>query len=488
MIAVLLCACASFTSARRPTVAEAEANYKLFIKYFDLGNYDQAKAIADQKKVDRQQIIKVITTAMWQEVILTKVMGVGWAKAMARKFQLDRATETAFAQDVFSYLVINNSCEIAADVVLYFDLGPIYADKAINCAQPYPFPVHVARLACRVPGTKDLRSKLINGWVNNFQQSQPAQRDYVSMAEIAVLCPLTADQYADLFAIGLKDKQLEFTRIMLEKGNFKKILADYDNFIAMAVAQFQCGMAATVALKHKLPDATVEALFLNPKCFGGNLWEVDPALISSKKVYRFFELSLEAHEYLFARNLVEKFNLADTYFDRIVDEAIAAKDFSSIIDFDPPAGLDKRLYQDGVLEKLMDSNEEWFVVRYAISRSTTFSSDVDENWYAWIERAYLHALRRGAFELAAEIAYKYELTEFSKWGINLAFDGACQARNLDEAETIVRRYKLGREALNRVVLLRYQKNKEEKKKRMESRQRQKRVCGSSDDWNVKPCK
>lgn len=476
MIAMLLCACASFISRRRLTVAEVEANYQEFYKEFTAGNYNEAKIIAYQKNVDRRRVVTVVTTAMWQKVILNQAIGVGQAKAISQTFQLDREIEAAFARKIFEYLVINNSCEVAADLVLYFDLGLTYADKAINCAQPYPS-FQRAHLACRRPSIKDLQSKLKDGWIENFKQSRPDQRDYDSMAKIAVICSLTADQYADLFAIGIEDKQLAFALAILEKGDFKKTSSDYDKFIAMAVARFQCGVAAAVTLKYKLPDATVEALFLNRKCFGGNFREVDLGLVPPKKIFWFFDLSLQAQEYTLARNLVEKFQLADPYFDRIVDEAINARAFDEIIDLDPPEDYDKHLYKNQILERIMDLDEEWFVARYVITRV--------ENWKAWIERAYLHALRRGAFELAADLAKKHELLEFTRWGIALAFDGACQAQNLDEAETIVRHHKLEREALNRVVLLRYQKNKKEaKKKQLELRRRQKRECQKGDDWCV----
>ena len=70
---------------------------------------------------------------------------------------------------------------------------------------------------------------------------------------------------------------------MLDKGNFNKTAVDYDNFIAVAIAKYQCGLAATVAFQQKLPDSAIEAIFLNPKCLGRNLREVDMAFVYPQK-------------------------------------------------------------------------------------------------------------------------------------------------------------------------------------------------------------
>ena len=525
-IVMWLCACASITSARHQTAAEVKANYVEFYKEFMAGHYGRANAIASQKKVNRQMVVDIVLAEMSRHIRNDLVV---LAKIVSRDLELDRATETAFAQNTFDLMVKSSNCWGAADVAFYFDLGPAYADRAINCGMSVYEVNKALLLACNRSGTPELISWLTRVAVEDFKHTSPDHRDYDSITEISKICSLTAEQYLDLFAISIADQRLylalemivvlgyaknigdldlqplyrrlfqaamatpndgnlKFVQEMFKKDGFKKISADYDNFIAVAVERFNCGLAMTVAIERKLPDAALEAIFLNPKCSGAVFDDVELELIPPKRAGWFLDLSLQAGKFFFARKLVDKFSMGDSDVNRIVDEALAAKALDQVMDFDPPSDQDKRAYQDSILDRIMDADEEHFVVRFAVSCIKS-QCNVEENWHGWIERAYLHALRRGAFELAAEIAGKYDSSEFSQYGVNLAFDQACQAKNLDEAELIVRRFKLGRKAMDRVVILRYQiKKAEERKKWLESRKRQERACQKSGDWNVARCR
>ena len=147
----------------------------------------------------------------------------------------------------------------------------------------------------------------------------------------------------------------------------------------------------------------------------------------------------------------------------------------------------------------MGLDEEWYVTSYAAWRLALYLEQKsygnfyldpyrEQEMYGWIERAFLHSLKREAFELAADIADKYSIPEFSEWGIELAFEEACRAKNVDEAASIVRRYKLGKDAVKKVALLRLEKTRAEEKKRLEDLKKKKKLeCKSSDDWNVEKC-
>ncbi|TSC85102.1 MAG: hypothetical protein G01um101413_486 [Parcubacteria group bacterium Gr01-1014_13] len=508
MFVMLWCSCASLSPQRRVlTAAEAEANYQEFYKELTfedrelaadskVDHYAKAKAIADKKKVDRRVVIAAVTATMWQKVILTREVGVGEAKDISKVFKLDRATEEAFAQEVFAFLTKNDFCETAADVVYHFSLGAVYADKAINCAVASTSAdyVQVARLACKRPGTKELQSKLINGWVENFKQIRPELREYHSywkavfvdeyepMGKIADMCPLTTGQYADLFAIGLNDKKFSFAKAILEKDGFKKTPADYENFISLAVTQYECGMAAIVAIKQKLSDKTVEAIFLNPKCLGGTLGQVDPVFIPQSKAEWFFNLSLKAQEFVLARRAIEKLSLGKNHFDKLVTEGLAAQDYAEVLNIEPWGGERVQDYRDGILNKILDANEEWSVTSFLVQHKDGLS---DTYIIAWNERAFLHALRRGAFDLAADIAHSDTRADFKNWGIRLAFDSALQARKAEVARFIARRYKLDKDALQRVAMLYLEINRE---KARQQALKSKRECEKANIWNVERCK
>ncbi len=517
---MLLCSCASLSpKGRILTAAEIEANYKEFYKELtfedeeivigiNIDHFVKAKGIADKKKVDRKRVISAVTTVMWNKVLLTKEIGVGTAKDISKLFELDRATETAFAQKVFDFLNKNSFCEIAADVVYHFDIGLAYADKAILCAQTSATTsyVPVAQLACRRPGTKGLQSKLIKEWVENFKGKASDRRkfiyfwvgvgsfsvdDYESMAKIAAMCPLTNEQLSDLFAIGIKDKKIEFAKVFLDKENFKKTPADYDNFIALAVADYQCGMAANVALKYKVGEKRLENIFLNHKCLGGTLGEIDRKLILPAKAEWFFDLSLKAHEFLLARRIVKDFSLGKDFFDKVMTEGLKVFDYGELLLLEPWGEERVQDHRDSILEKILDANEEWSLVQFVSNHSST--ADIrpftENQRIVWTERAFLHALRRGGYDLASDIAHSDSRTDFREWGVKLAFDVAMKARNADMARYIAKRYKLDNNAHQRVAMLYFELNKEKDMEKAKQRKEKLRSeCKASKDWNAQQCK
>jgi hypothetical protein len=507
IIAMLLCACASSVSGRRATVAVVEASYKEFEKELSIEHYDKAKTIVDQKRLDRVRVVSIFTATMWQKLILTKEITVSGAKSAFEKFKLDRATETAFAVKVFDFYVANNFCEMAGDVVVSFEIGSAFANKAVHCAQAsagFNY-VPVARLVCRMPSAKELQIKLINGWVDDFKHKAPSLREYfsfwrgagvyvdeyASMAKIVTMCPLTEDQYLDLFMIGLQDKKPEFTKVILEKNSFKKTVAHYKEFIAMAVEQHHCAMAAEVALKNELSDQVVEKIFLNRKCLGGTLKEIDPALFSPKKADWFFNLSLRAQEFALARRIIKTFSLDKDHFDKLVSASLAAYDYKSVLLFEPWDKERGEDYRDGILNKVLDANEEWAVTTFVVDYSTgdekiKLVSETNRN--AWLERTFLRAFRRREFSLAADVANKHLVADFRVWATKWVFEAAMQARNADQAKAIAVRNHLGKEALRRVAVLYFQlKNEKNKNLELEKKRAACEAAKARGDWEIKKC-
>lgn len=529
MSVLFFCACAPFKGPERPlSPAEIRANELEFHRQFNLENYEAVRQFAKINKVDRKVVLDTVLVAMWREIY--GVGNVPEAKNIGDKMGLDEPTQKVFAQDAFGYLLRAKQCGLAAEVAFYFGLDQTYADSAIVCAEESFTINFTIQLACEKPGTLAVQNKIKAKWLKAFHQATPSTRDFWPISQVVEECPFTADEYLDLYNTFITDDQLywafavastlddkklmtpdnvqtlyqsvfqaaitkpsggsvnsvyvsgytnlKVAKMILEEKKFVRKAADYDSFIASAITQFQCGLAATVAIEHNLPSATVEAIFLHQRCLGGTLNEIDPHIVSPMIRQWVFELSLRAREYRFARALVSTFAMGDEYFEQIVDEAINAKDFLAIADMEPPADWDKIIYQWWILGRLVDVDEEWFVAVYAVAHEGTYLL-VDINWYLWVERAYLHALRRGAFELAADIAAKHNDSDFIDWGVKLAFEHACDADNLAEAENVVRRYKLGKQAARRVALLRLKKTQAEEKKK------KKQAC--EKDWNAEPC-
>lgn len=508
MIAILLCACsaASSTSVRRLTAAEMAAGYKEFQNELFVEHYDKAKAIADKNKLDRGRVASDFTTSIWQKLVISKEITVSGAKSAFEKFKLDRAAETAFAVKVFDFFVANNFCEMAGDVVVSFEIGPAYAEKAIRCVESsasFNYAA-VAHLACRMPGIKGLQSKLITGWVNTFKQTAPTLRqylsfwrsayvdEYASMAKIAAMCPLTDDQYLDLFIIGVQDKKPEFTKVILEKSSFKKTVNHYNEFVIMAVEQYECAMAAEVALKNKLSYKTIEEkIFLSRKCQGGNLGSVDMKLIPQEKAEWFFDLSLRAQEFKFARGIIKVFSLGQDRFNKLVTAGLAAPDYETVLLFEPWNGERPEDYRDGILNKILDTNEEWAVTIFVVDYSTgdekkKIVSETNRN--AWLERTFLHAFRRGEFGLAADVANKHLVADFRSWATKWVFEAAMQARNPDSARYIAGRYHLDQDAKRRVAMLYFRlKNEKDRKLGLERKRAACEAAKAHGDWEVKKC-
>ena len=67
---VLCCACASTVPKPRRnfTPEEIKENEREFYREFSLENYDEARRIAKEKKVDRQVVIDTVFAAMWREI------------------------------------------------------------------------------------------------------------------------------------------------------------------------------------------------------------------------------------------------------------------------------------------------------------------------------------------------------------------------------------------------------------------------------------
>lgn len=529
-LVAFICACTPVKGPKRPLAPEEiKANELEFNRRFNLEEYDSAREFAKANKVNREVVRDTALLAMWREIYGTINAQEAWN--IAQQIRLDGATQKVFARDAFNYSLRSNQCRLAADVAFYFRMDQAYADNAILCAEKYNSLNTAIQMACEKPGTLDVQNKIKANWLTAFHEASPSTRDYWPVSQIIEECPFTADEYLDLYNTCLSDDQLYWAfavvstlddkklmtadnvqslyrsvfqaaistssrgqaplvyvsgytnlkaaKMILEETKFIRDAADYDNFIASAISQFQCGLAATVAIEHKLPTATVEAIFLHPRCLGGTLSEIDPHIVPPMTRQWVFELSLRAREYLFARALVSTFDMGDEYFEQIVDEAIGAKDFLVIVDMEPPDDWDKISYQWWILGRLVNSDEEWFVTVYAVARDGTYWGMVEINWYLWVEQAYLHALRRGAFELAADIAAKHKESDFTDWGVKLAFDYACDADSLADAENVARRYKLGKQASRRVSLLRLKKTQAEEKKK------KKQAC--EKDWNAEPC-
>ncbi len=512
IIAFLLCACgaASVTSGRQPagpfSKTEVESAYKEFQKELLVDHYDKAREIADQKQLNNGRITQIFITSIWQKLVIAKEITVSSAKSAFDKFKADRQTAKLFAVKAFDYYAANDFCEMAGDVVVAFEIGPVYAEKAIHCAETsagFNY-ASVAHLACRLPGIKELQTKMVKVWVDDFKQRIPAFREYFSlwrklyvdeyfaMGKVVELCALTEEQYLDLFMIGLQDKKPEFTKTVLEKSSFKKTVVHYKDFIVMAVGQYQCAMAAEVAINNKLADKIIEEnIFSSRKCQGGNLGSMNLKLIPQEKAEWFFDLSLRAQEFKFARGIIRVFSLGQDRFNKLVTAGLAAPDYETVLLFEPWNGERAEDYRDSILSKILDANEEWAVATFVVDYSTgdekkRFVSETNRN--AWLERTFLHAFRRGEFSLAADVANKHLVADFKVWATKWVFEAAMQARNADHAKIIAVRYKLGQEALRRVAVLYFQLKNEKDKKLELAKKRA--VCEAEKklkDWTVKKC-
>jgi len=266
----------------------------------------------------------------------------------------------------------------------------------------------------------------------------------------------------------------------------------------MAVEQYQCAMAASMALKNKLPDQVVEKVFLSRKCQGGNLGEVEVKLVPPKNAEWFFNLSLKAQEFLLARKTIKEFSLGKDSFDKAVEEGMKVNDYGEVLLFEPWDKERAEDFRDGILNKMLDANEEWPIIRFLGDHSsggTELKLFSDTQKAGWTERAFLHALRRGAYDLAADISSTDKRSDFKDWGIRLSFDEAMKARNPDMAKLIAKVHHLDKDKdiMRRVAMLYFEKNQEKERQKIKDEAiKKKRECEASQakdkDWHEERCK
>lgn len=203
-------------------------------------------------------------------------------------------------------------------------------------------------------------------------------------------------------------------------------------------------------------------------------------------VEAYFNFSLQTKNFPLARSIIQEYSLDKNYFDRAVVEGLAAQYFEEVLSFEPWGGHSGADYREEILDRVLEINEEWVVIRFVNERYGLFSYIQKKSW---AERSFLHALRRNDFVLATEITDKYGSQEFGKWAIRLAFELALQNKDADNAMYLAKRWHFDKNDLRRVTMLYVEKKAEEaRKKKEDSRQRKKRECESSKDWNVGRCK
>lgn len=503
----LVCACATAKPVPRPLDPKTDKDFLAFYAALHDGHVIEARKIAVRAGIaDHPEVVEAVIVEMIIEANKGMILV---AQMIATEFELEPWRVKAFAEVTFETLLRGGKCEYAADAAFYFDLEKKFADQAISCAEKKSDAMYALLFACHRPGSSEVMARLSKTVLDGFATADAASHDYDRLAQAVVICPFDEGQLHYLLGMAFLDRRYDFDIAVLEKAkslgfswpygewyrklydsavaehefgtaerllvdpNFVHTPADELAFIDATVKFRRCDLAAIAAIRSKFPDATIEALFLDGRCFGMEFTGLEWYVPEDKSVW-YFELSLRAQKFTLAGVIVRKFQLGRASFDRVTDAALAVKAYDAAVNL-LPTDEDRRTYRNRVLQRILDADEEWFVTRYAVAMRGTYDQS-DENWDGWIERAYLHALRHGAFELAADIADRHADKEFGRWGIQLAFDKACEAENAEEAGAIAKRWNLGKDANRKVALLRAKKQREAEKKRCQ------------EDWSATGCK
>lgn len=532
VVAILLSACGGGTSSlqvHKPVAIVSETSYKEFEKQFlDEENYYEAAKLT--VGLEHSRVVEIVSSHILQEMVGDKI-NPGSAEEILAMFRVDSKSQMDIGRKAYASWIdsdLGDACKNAAEIAYYFDLGTSYADKAISCAQnkfesDY---AEVANVACRRPGSQELQKKLVDGWVERFERLPVNLRyyevlhsvpfsgqfnfdyfaridEYEPMSKIASLCPLSQKQYESLFAIGINDKKLEFSQSVLENSRFQKKSADYDDFISLALSRYECGVAAEVAIKYDLLDK-VKAIFGTQKCLGGSLRDINLGLITPELSQWFFELSLKKEVFHLAYRIVKHFSLGDDKFDKVVNEALAARDYAEVLDFSPYNQESKEVFRDRVVDQVLEENEEWAMVNYLVTNWSYFAQVQRKTW---VERAFLHALFRGAFNISADIAAVHPDKDFAKKGIDMSFAGVMKAENPEMARYIAYRHHLGNDEKTEVAKL-YMKTRAEaerkkalaeaaeenrkaeveRKKSLAKEMEECRKNKLANDWGLRQCK
>ncbi|HSR89571.1 MAG TPA: hypothetical protein VLK22_04260 [Candidatus Udaeobacter sp.] len=352
-------------------------------------------------------------------------------------------------------------CNLAADLAYYFKLGSDYADKAINCHTRLP---DQAKLACLRPGSLALQRQLAGKYIIDFLSNHRplkihlvpypyggfyvAESTFADMLEIAGLCTLDQEEYRSLLAFGIKTNEVWLTRKIFELERFAKQPEDFDQFFTLALGKYECGTAATVAFEHHLSDQIIESIFLDKRCFSGNLGELDPALAPKEKAEWLFSLCLRAQEFSLGSKVIKQFQLDKDHFNLLVSEGLKAHDYNDVLNMEPWGSDSVEYFRFTVFKEMLSANEELAMANFVQAQSFDF---VQLSSNQLLELVFSHALFRSDYMLAAEIIARHGVTKNKDDGIRIAFESALQKGDDKSAFYIASRHRLGADYLTRVA-------------------------------------
>lgn len=441
------------------------------------------------------------------------------ALELAEERKLPKAERIRFAQGLFDTLVHDGMCIRAAKFARAFGLDHAHGETAVQCVRRIDV-IEAATVVCDADVDDAYRAALLaEAW--DSLDALPADKRFAMLDTLVEsTCPLPEARASAWFPKTLLDPAgLRLSRMILHvaisqkwgwdaQSLFRQALAaaigfdavqraqetiddtafvpndaDLDSFLGYQIAHLRCEDAAMTVVSRKLPLARAEAIFAHPRCLGAAMtgigWRV-----ADDDAQAWFALAMKYRKYRLARLLAGKTKDGNALMEKVETAALDALDFDAVMDFPPRDGEHAEQHQDRVLQGALDRNEEWFVVRWSIYQQNQVQVPRRD---AWIERAYLHALLRKEWKMAADCIAKHSVAATAATAERLVFEEAMRAEDAPAAVELARQYKLGNDCARRAAVLQFRKNQEaERAKAKAKAEKEKRLRKESGDWFPKP--
>jgi hypothetical protein len=477
---ILLAGCGANLHAVK---GDESATQMTFNDALKINDGEAAAAAVEQGHLDPVTSRTAVLARMTKNVREDDVAG---AMRLASSYGLGKEEQASFGRTVFEELYDAGLCIRAVKLATTFDLGERYGERAVQCVRKISV-IEAGALVCDADVGDAYRKGLVDDAWQSLEDLPTEKRFAMLETLIESDCPLPKARAAAWFPRTLVEPSgLRIGRMLVNKGRvrhwswdiqamFRQLLMaainlnverqaaeimEDDAFILedtvvdpyqhYLIANHRCEDAVKLVLKRKLAFARAESIFDEAKCVGvsfdGLAWFI------REDAAQWFDLAMRDQKHRLARRLADKLPVPKAMIVLVETATLYAGDYDALMDFPPHEGETADQQQDRVLKDALDREEEWFVVRWNLyGFNGRVITEVRLN--GWIERAYLHALFRKDWRLAASCISKHTAPASAIEGERLAFEEALRAEDANTAIELARIYKLGSEYQSRAAVL-----------------------------------
>lgn len=486
----------------------AAGDWDRFCGLMEKQEYLTAFSVAEEKKLGPWALRKAGFAYSSQ---LIEDDSVFIAYMTVEKLGLSKEGTRAFAETMYALMQRKGECVIALEVATTFGLPDYpFAADSLECIETKHGTAAALAYACLKSAPEPSLSRYKKGFLANLPRwyTQAGREtdfsDAVTRCEwnrgdleglliflrkvpdpklaayvLGKLEPYLPEKEIYAIAVSLFDQGLaasDAERAGLILKSWPKALDDTRRkaLVKAYIAKRECAEALALTHTLKLDDATIDAVFTDPMCVVSSFdtFETDLYYADDGAWLKYFTFALKHDHFHLARRLADRAQKArkddkDSH-ELLIAKGLDAGAHALLLSLAPPPGEEAETYREGIFEHALDHGREWTAATFANQYATTPP--------AIVERAYLRAMERGEWILAAQIAEKYGDPKKLESRARLAFEMAMIAEKPKDAQFIMRVTRLkDPELTRRAALMRFRQKREEERKAAQEKRRRERA-------------